>query len=68
MQLDSNSLDTSVVSMLLKNGKVLFSDSKTKLDSCNLYVIKGDDDFENLSISVRNCENEATILSLDLRE
>lgn len=59
--LSRNQLDTTLISDLLKNGKVLFSESDTKLDSCKRYVIEGKVSKNKLKIRVENCESKATI-------
>ncbi len=68
VELKQNQIDTSVISYLLKNGEVLFSESKTKLDSCKVYVIEGRISSEEVSgsnkkikITVENCNKKATI-------
>tara|TARA_R110000772_G_scaffold178917_1_gene290321 strand:- start:33 stop:410 length:378 start_codon:yes stop_codon:yes gene_type:complete len=60
--LHSNQMDTSVVSTLLKDGDVLFSESQTKLDSCKIYVIEGEILKKNLKITIENCEELATVI------
>ena len=60
--LRENKMDTSVISTLLKDGDVLFSESNTKLDSCNQYVIEGEILEKTLKITVQNCEEIATVL------
>ena len=59
-----NHLDTSVVSELLKNGDVIFSESNTKLDSCKQYVIRGAIIEKKLKIHVENCEEKATVMKI----
>lgn len=60
---ENNKIDTSVVTEILKQGKVIFSESNTRLDSCNQYVIKRKSDNEkSLKIRVENCDNLATVL------
>lgn len=56
-----NNIDTTIVSRLLKDGDVLFSESKTKLDSCKIYVIEGEISEKILKITVENCKEIATI-------
>lgn len=56
-----NNIDTTIVSRLLKDGDVLFSESKTKLDSCKVYVIEGEISEKILKITVENCKEIATI-------
>ena len=60
----ANKLDTSAISYLLQNGDVLFSESETKRDSCNIYVIKGIISEKQIKIKVENCEVRARVLEL----
>jgi len=66
--LAKNMLDTSVVSQLLMDGDVLFSESQTHLDSCNVYVIEGVSSNMELKISVKNCETKAYFEGLVIKE
>jgi len=59
--LNRNHLDTNDIVQLFKYGNVLFSESNTQLDSCNIYVIEGEVSEKNLRISVENCEKIATV-------
>ena len=56
LQIDSVSVYTA-----LRKGKVIFSDSNTKLDSCKLYTIQR----KNLKLKVENCDQVAKILNLN---
>ena len=49
---------------MLVNGDVLFSESNTSLDSCKIYVIKGEVSEKTLKISVENCDETAKIFNL----
>lgn len=60
--LRENKLDTAVVTTLLDEGDVLFSESSTKLDTCKIYVIEGMISEKNLKIKIENCENKATVI------
>ena len=60
--LRENKMDTAVVTTLLEEGDVLFSESSTKLDSCKIYVIEGIISEKNLKIKIENCENKATVI------
>lgn len=60
--LRENQMDTSAISTLLIDGDVLFSESITKLDSCNQYVIKGNILEKNLKIKIENCDKIATVI------
>ena len=66
--LKRNHLDTAVVTSLLNNGDVIFSESDTSLDSCKIYVIRGRNENRNLKIRVKNCNTKATILEASIHE
>ncbi len=64
-------LDTSFLSRLLTEGDILFSESKIKQDSCNVYVITGEAFLQtekteqNIKIWVKNCTKTATIQKIE---
>jgi hypothetical protein len=60
--LKQHQMDTAVISTILDNGKVLFSESDTSLDSCKIYMVRGRKENRKLRIKVENCENKATVL------
>ena len=67
--LKNNQIDTSDISNLLLKGDVLFSQSNTKLDSCDVYVIEGahkEKPKEKLKISIENCNKIATIQKISI--
>jgi len=64
-RLFDNDLDTSAISILLKKGDVLFSESNTNLDSCKIYVIEGIAKKKALKMTVQNCDSVATIQKLE---
>ncbi|MAP54859.1 hypothetical protein [Altibacter sp.] len=66
--LRNHSIDTAVVSVLLQEGNVLFSESNTTLDSCKQYTIEGTVNSKELKIFVENCEKKATVLSAEVQE
>lgn len=59
--LHDHHLDTSAISILLKDGDVIFSESNIKMDSCNHYVIRGNVSEKNLKVRIVNCKNIATV-------
>lgn len=63
-QMKSKYLDTTYVTNLLQTGNVDFSESDTKRDSCNLYVIYGKVKEEQIRLEVENCPEKAIIVSL----
>ena len=60
-------LDSLKVENLIRNGEVDFSKSQTHLDSCNVYTIESKLDIEDVLLSVENCKEIATILSIRLK-
>lgn len=57
-------VDTAAISIFLKQGDVLFSESDTSLDSCKQYVIGGLIETKKYKIRVENCEKKATVLEI----
>ncbi len=73
--LSQHQLDTSNISYVLLKGKVLFSESNTDLDSCNVYVIEGNvapkempNSDKKIKITVENCSNKATVQDVSIIE
>jgi len=63
-QIEALKIDSITLNAALKKGNVDFSKSKTKLDSCKRYTIT----YDTFEIFVENCEANATILSVNLKE
>lgn len=63
MFFEANKIDTTVVGTMLQQGKVIFSESNTRLDSCNQYVVKGKEENERfLKVRIENCEKSVYII------
>lgn len=60
----NRSIDSLTIIDIIHNGSVNFSKSKTNLDSCNIYVIEKAVYDREISMTVVNCETEATIQSI----
>ena len=63
-QLEAFDIDSFRLNEAFKKGNVDFSKSETQLDSCKRYTIAHD----TFEIFVENCETNATILSVHLKE
>lgn len=61
-------LDTSAISILLASGKVNFSKSNTKLDSCKTYIIEGAVQEKELELLVANCDSIAKFKNLNIKK
>ena len=64
--LKENQMDTSVISALLEDGDVLFSESNTKLDSCKQYVIEKEVYEKTLKVRIKNCDSLATVIDANV--
>ena len=60
-------IDTAAISYLLKKGDVNFSKSNTKLDSCKIYVIEGNYNDEEITLTIKNCDSIATIQNVNIK-
>lgn len=63
-----NQIDTSLVGEIFIDGKVIFKESNTRLDSCKQYVIKGKISEREVKLRIANCDNLATVLTADFEE
>ena len=61
--LNSQSIDTSQITIILKSGNVDIW-NKIKSDSCIRYNIKGRKDLKNITLTIDNCLSEAIIESI----
>lgn len=71
--LNKYQIDTSTISFVLKNGDVLFSESKTKLDSCKIYLVESEIDNSSNSdnkiiLTIENCNKKATIQKIEVKK
>ena len=73
--LKQHQLDTSNISYILLKGNVLFKESNTELDSCKIYVIKGNaapketaNSDMRLKVKVENCNKKATVLEVVVQD
>ncbi len=67
-KLNQFQLDTAAISYVLLKGDVLFNESNTQLDSCNIYVIEGktapkesSNSDKHLKITLENCNDKVTV-------
>lgn len=63
-----NHLDTAEVNNFLADGKVLFSESDTSLDSCKQYVVQGMLSERNIKVRIANCKETATVMTAAFSE
>lgn len=58
---EQNNIDTSAVNIILKDGNVNFSKSKTQAEPCRIYYIEGETESGNIELQIENCDQTATI-------
>lgn len=64
---NDNKIDTSLVSLILKNGDVDFNKSNTDAKPCNIYFISGDSENKSIELEVENCDSIATIKKVSIK-
>ncbi|EDP95818.1 DUF4258 domain-containing protein [Kordia algicida OT-1] len=63
--IDNKEIDTAEISNILQYGDVDFSRSKTKVDSCKLYIIEGMLRNKEIELTVYNCDSTAIIQTIN---
>lgn len=58
-------LDSATIVNLVKYGSVDFSESKTIIDSCRVYLIENSYKERDMALTVKNCDSVATLLTID---
>jgi hypothetical protein len=64
LDFDNYKIDTTSISIFLKDGDVMFSESDTSLDSCKQYIIRAIVTDKKYKVRVENCEYKATVLDI----
>lgn len=67
-QMKTFQLDSIFIDQTLQTGDVLFSESETSLDSCNVYLVESKKDEKTFTTSFRNCDSLVTILTIDYQK
>ncbi len=65
--IENNVIDTSMITIALRKGRVNFSLSNTSLDSCKVYVIEEDIDDVEIILTVENCDSLATLKNVRIK-
>lgn len=65
--LNSKTIDSTTISLILKQGDVNFSKSNTKLETCKIYVIEKAVEDKEIALTVENCEQIATIKNISIQ-
>ncbi|WP_298420831.1 hypothetical protein [uncultured Kordia sp.] len=64
--IDNKEIDTAEISNILKHGDVDFSRSKTKVDSCKLYIVEGMLRNKEIELTILNCDSTARIQKIKM--
>lgn len=65
--LNSKTIDSTTISLILKQGDVNFSESNTKLETCKIYVIEKTVEDKEIALTVENCKQIATIKNISIQ-
>ena len=65
--LNSKTIDSTTISLILKQGDVNFSKSNTKLETCKIYVIEKAVEDKEIALTVENCVQIATIKNISIQ-
>jgi hypothetical protein len=65
--MNSNVIDSTTISMILKQGDVNFSESNTKLETCKIYVVEKTVEDKEIALIVENCEQIATVKNISIK-
>ncbi len=65
--ISTKKIDSTDINEILINGDIDFSKSQTKNKPCRNYLIQGERDQKNISITVKICDSIATIDNLVLK-
>lgn len=66
LQINNKVIDSAQIRTILKKGDINFSESNTRLKPCGIYIVEGDYNDENLTLTVENCDSIATITHLKI--
>lgn len=64
--ISNNGIDSLSLAKILRFGDVNFSKSNTDLDSCKIYVVEGDYNDREVSLTIENCDSIAKINKVEV--
>ncbi|WP_341214659.1 hypothetical protein [uncultured Wocania sp.] len=59
-------IDTIAIQYILKEGDINFSESNTRQKPCGVYIIEGDYNKKEITLTVENCDSIATITNFKI--
>lgn len=67
LAITNNTIDSTTIAQILKNGSINFSDSETRKKPCAIYTIEERKDQKYYVLSVENCDHVATVLNISIK-
>ncbi|NQX86821.1 MAG: hypothetical protein HRT67_13125 [Flavobacteriaceae bacterium] len=64
----THQIDSLEIAKIIRHGSVQFSESKTQLDSCRIYIIEGQHKENKLSLAVENCNTIARVNTITYKQ
>jgi len=64
---DNVVIDTTAMRYVLKEGDINFSESDTRKKPCGIYVIEGDYNEKEITLTIENCDSIATITNFKIK-
>ncbi|MGB5420394.1 hypothetical protein [Algibacter sp.] len=61
-------LDSSDITYILKKGDVNFSESNPRQEPCGVYIIEGEYNDDEVTLTVQNCDSMATLQNLTIHK
>lgn len=59
-------IDTTAIQYILKEGDINFSESNTRQKPCGVYIIEGDYNKKEITLTVENCDSIAIITNFKI--
>ncbi|MFI1773809.1 hypothetical protein [Thalassobellus citreus] len=66
--LSNNTSDSTKINYVLKKGDINFSESKTRQEPCGIYIVEGNYEEEEITLTVENCDSIATITNIKVEK
>ena len=63
---NSIAIDSIAIQHVLKEGDIVFSESNTRQEPCGIYVVEGDYNEKEITLTVENCDSIATITNFKI--
>ena len=62
--LETHQLDSTAINYVLRKGDVNFSESNARQEPCGVYIVEGDYNDQEITLTIQNCDSIATITDL----